>query len=32
MYAIRSYYDGTNINTYYDWEKIVSVRTLGPAD
>jgi len=24
--------DGTNINTYYDWEKIVSVRTLGPAD
>jgi len=24
--------DGTSINTYYDWEKIASVRTLGPAE
>lgn len=23
--------DGVNVNTYYDWEKIASVRTLGPA-
>jgi hypothetical protein len=24
--------DGLNINTYYDWEKIASVRTLGTAE
>ncbi len=24
--------DGITANTYYDWEKIVSVRTLGPAE
>ncbi|MDC0335872.1 hypothetical protein OAN24_03115 [Pseudodesulfovibrio sp.] len=24
--------DGASINTYYDWEKIASVRTLGPAE
>jgi len=24
--------DGVSMNTYYDWEKIASVRTLGPAE
>ncbi len=24
--------DGLNINTYYDWEKIASVRTLGTPE
>jgi len=24
--------DGTTMNTYYDWEKIASVRTIGPAE
>ena len=23
--------DGQTMNTYYDWERIASVRTLGPA-
>ena len=23
--------EGSNINTYYDWEKIASVRTYGPV-
>ncbi len=23
--------DGETMNTYYDWEKITSVRTLGPT-
>jgi len=23
--------DGKSYNTYYDWEKIASVRTIGPA-
>ena len=24
--------DGITLNTYYDWEKIASVRTLGPVE
>ena len=24
--------DGVTMNTYYDWEKIASVRTLGPVE
>ncbi|WFS61737.1 hypothetical protein LF599_13795 [Pseudodesulfovibrio thermohalotolerans] len=24
--------DGMTVNTYYDWEKIASVRTLGAAE
>lgn len=24
--------DGQSVNTYYDWEKIASVRTLGPTE
>jgi hypothetical protein len=24
--------DGVAMNTYYDWDKIASVRTLGPAE
>lgn len=23
--------DGSTVNTYYDWEKIISVRTIGPV-
>jgi len=23
--------DGSTVNTYYDWEKIASVRTIGPV-
>lgn len=23
--------DGKTLNTYYDWDKILSVRTIGPA-
>ncbi len=28
---ITSAKDGQAVNTYYDWEKIASVRTIGPA-
>jgi hypothetical protein len=24
--------DGTTMNTYYDWDRIASVRTLGPVE
>ena len=24
--------EGVSMNTYYDWEKIASVRTLGPVE
>jgi hypothetical protein len=24
--------DGTTMNTYYDWDRIASVRTLGPTE
>lgn len=28
---VTSTVDGETLNTYYDWEKIASVRTIGPA-